>query len=71
MGGPIAALYVEMFSARVRYSGASMGYQRGGIVGGDFTPLILTAILAASNSSTGISLYIILAAVATLVATPV
>jgi MFS transporter, MHS family, shikimate and dehydroshikimate transport protein len=71
MGGPMAALYVEMFSARVRYSGTSVGYQRGGIVGGGFTPLILTAILAASNSSTGISLYIILAAVATLVATPV
>jgi uncharacterized membrane protein len=69
MYGPMPALYVEMFSARVRYSSASMGYQLGGIVGGGFTPLILTAILAASNSSTGISLYIILAAVATLVCT--
>ena len=69
MYGPMPAPYVEMFSARVRYSGTSMGYQLRGIVGGGFTPLILTAILAASNSSTGISLYIILAAVATLVCT--
>jgi MFS family permease len=34
MYGPQAAFIVEMFSTRLRYSGASMGYQIAGILGG-------------------------------------
>ena len=38
--GPQAAFYTELFSTRVRYSGASLGYQIGAILGGAFAPSI-------------------------------
>lgn len=44
MYGPQAALYSEMFPAEVRYSGASLGYQLGGMVGG-IVPLVASALL--------------------------
>jgi len=34
MYGPQAALYSELFPPQVRYSGASLGYQNGGMLGG-------------------------------------
>src|SRR5258708_20147099 len=34
--GPQAALYAEMFPAKVRYSGVSVGYALGSIIGGAF-----------------------------------
>ncbi|GAB3680448.1 MFS transporter [Salinisphaera aquimarina] len=45
MYGPMAALFAEMFSPAVRYSGASLGYQIGAILGGGFAPLIMTYLL--------------------------
>jgi MFS transporter, MHS family, shikimate and dehydroshikimate transport protein len=51
MYGPLAALFAEMFSARVRYSGASLGYQIGGMLGGGFAPLILTSLFAVAGGS--------------------
>jgi MFS family permease len=44
MYGPQAALYSEMFPAEVRYTGASMGYQIGGMLGG-LVPLLASALL--------------------------
>ena len=38
--GPQAAFYTELFSTQVRYSGASLGYQIGAILGGAFAPTI-------------------------------
>src|SRR5215210_1541824 len=43
MYGPVAAFFSELFETRVRYSGISLGYNLGGIVGGAFTPIIATA----------------------------
>lgn len=40
MYGPQAAFFTELFSTEVRYSGASLGYQLGAILGGGFAPLI-------------------------------
>jgi MFS family permease len=40
MYAPQAALFAELFSTEVRYSGASMGYQIGAIFGGGFAPII-------------------------------
>ena len=36
--GPQSALFCEMFPARVRYSGASIAYGLGSLIGGAFTP---------------------------------
>jgi MFS family permease len=66
MYGPQAALFGELFRTRVRYSGASLGYQLGSAVGGALAPLIATAILATYHSTFGISLYIAAACVITL-----
>ncbi|MFK4146589.1 MFS transporter [Streptomyces sp. NPDC004065] len=49
MYGPQAAFFSELFSARVRYSGASMGYQFGSVLAGGFAPLIATSLLAAND----------------------
>ncbi|SFN72083.1 Major Facilitator Superfamily protein [Pseudonocardia ammonioxydans] len=48
MYGPQAAWYGELFDTRVRYSGASLGYQIGSVIGGT-TPLVATALLMAGG----------------------
>lgn len=58
MYGPQAAFLAEMFSTGVRYSGASLGYQLGAIVGGALAPLIATALLARYGSPFAVSVYI-------------
>jgi len=44
--GPLAAYISEMFGARSRYTGASMGYQLSTTLGGGFTPIIAASLLA-------------------------
>lgn len=56
--GPQAALYSEMFPASVRFSGVSISYALGAILGGAFAPLIAQAILDQTKSTTGISVYL-------------
>ena len=51
MYGPQAAWFTELFGTNVRYSGASIGYQFGSVVGGGLTPLIATALLLAGGGS--------------------
>ena len=51
MYGPQAALIAEGFTPRLRYSGASIGYQLASITAGSPAfPLIATALLAAFGS---------------------
>ena len=69
MFGPQAAYFPELFGARVRYSGASMGFQFAAALAGGFSPIIATAILGYSGSTTGISLYMMGLAAITLIAT--
>jgi metabolite-proton symporter len=67
MYGPQAAFFTEMFSTKVRYSGASLGYQLGSILGGGLAPIIATVLLAESNSAFGVSVYIAINCVITVV----
>jgi MFS family permease len=67
MYGPQAAFVSEMFSTDVRYSGASLGYQLGAILGGAFAPIIATALLAEYHSTVGISIYMAIACAITIV----
>jgi MFS family permease len=67
MYGPQAAFLAEMFSTRMRYSGASLGYQLGAILGGALAPLIATALLARFGTSLAISIYVALACVISIV----
>jgi MFS family permease len=50
MYGPTAALYAELFSANVRYTGTSIGYQLGGVVAG-FVPLVAGALVSAAGGA--------------------
>lgn len=64
--GPQAALYAEMFPANVRYSGVSIGYALGAIMGGAFAPMIAEALLRSTGASWTIGLYIAVAALVSL-----
>lgn len=62
--GPIAVFVTELFGARVRYSGTSLGYQIGAVFGGGLAPLVATGLLKQSGGETWpISVYIIAMAV--------
>ena len=60
--GPQASLYAEMFPANVRYSGVSIGYALGAILGGAFAPMIAEALISSTGQSWTIGLYIAVAA---------
>jgi hypothetical protein len=67
MYGRQAALIAESFTPRLRYSGASLGYQLASITAGGPTPLIATALFAAYGTGYAISIYIAFCAVVSLV----
>jgi metabolite-proton symporter len=68
MYGPQAALIAEAFTPRLRYSGASLGYQLASIIAGGPAPLIATALYAHYKSGFAIAVYIAICAVISLVA---
>jgi MFS family permease len=59
MYGPQASFIAEMFPTRVRYTGASMGYQLAGILGGALAPIISVALLDRYDTSVAVSLYVV------------
>lgn len=59
MYGPQSSFIAEMFPTKVRYSGASMGYQMAGIFGGALAPIISVALLDRYDSSVPVSLYVV------------
>ncbi|MCB1692701.1 MAG: MHS family MFS transporter [Pseudomonadales bacterium] len=65
MYGPQAAFLTELFSTEVRYSGASLGYQLGAILGGALAPTIATALWGTWGSFY-VAVYIAVAALLTL-----
>lgn len=65
--GPQAALIAESFTPRLRYSGASLGYQFASIIAGGPAPLIATALFAAYHTSYAIAIYLAACAVVSLV----
>jgi MFS family permease len=67
--GPQAALIAEAFTPRLRYSGASLGYQLASVIAGGPAPLIATALFAAYHSGYAISIYIAACSVISLIAT--
>jgi MFS family permease len=66
--GPQAAFIAEAFTPRLRYSGASLGYQLASIVAGGPAPLIATALFAAYHSGYAVAVYIAACAIVSLVA---
>jgi MFS family permease len=66
--GPQAALIAESFTPRLRYSGASLGYQLASIIAGGPAPLIATWLFATYHSGFAISIYIAACSVISLIA---
>jgi len=58
MYGPQAALFAELFPKSVRYSGASLGYQIGSVVGGGFAPIIATGLSMRFHSTLPLACYL-------------
>jgi MFS family permease len=56
--GAQGRLFTEIFDVRVRYSGASIAYQIGGMIGGAVTPIAATWLFALYGSSTAVAAYL-------------
>ncbi|MGC7098187.1 MFS transporter [Amycolatopsis lurida] len=66
--GGQAAFFAELFPTSVRCTGASLGYQLAGIVGGSLTPIIGVALLAATGSVVPVVLFVLAMLALTVVA---
>ena len=69
MYGPQAALIAELFPGRLRYSGASLGYQLASVIAGGPAPLIATWLFATYGSPYAIAVYILACSIVSLIAT--
>ncbi|MER7113167.1 MFS transporter [Saccharomonospora azurea] len=56
--GPMSALYAELFPVSVRYSGVSIGYALGAILGGAFAPTIAELLMQNTGWSGSVGVYI-------------
>jgi hypothetical protein len=57
--GPMAAFLAEQFGTRARYTGASLGYQIGSLLGAGFTPVIAASLYAGSSAIGSVVGYLI------------
>ena len=68
MFGPESCYFPELFGARVRYSGASLGFQASAAIGGGLAPILATAMVGYFGGTGGVSIMMILLALVTLAA---
>jgi metabolite-proton symporter len=68
MYGPQAAFIAELFSTRLRYSGASLGYQIAGVLGGALAPIISIALLSRFDTWLAVTAYVCAMLLITIVA---
>ncbi|MFD5079266.1 MFS transporter [Streptomyces sp. NPDC058371] len=59
MYGPQAALFAELFTPEMRYTGASLGYQIAAVFGGGLAPFVMVLLLEATGTSLAVSAYVI------------
>ncbi len=68
MFGIESCYFPELFGTRVRYSGASFGFQASAAIGGGFAPIVATAMVGYFGGTTGVSVMMITLALITLAA---
>jgi hypothetical protein len=61
--GPMGAFLPELYGTRLRYSGAAVSYNLGGVIGGGLGPTIASQLLILTGASWSISLYMLLMSV--------
>ena len=66
MFGLESTYFPELFGPRVRYSGASFGFQVAAAIGGGFSPIIATALVGYFGGTAGVSIMMIGIALITL-----
>jgi MFS family permease len=66
--GPQAAMIAESFPGRLRYSGASLGYQLASVIAGGPAPLIAVALVGIYHTGTAVAWYIAACAVISIIA---
>jgi MHS family shikimate/dehydroshikimate transporter-like MFS transporter len=66
MFGLESSYFPELFGPRVRYSGASFGFQAAAAIGGGFSPIIATALVGYFSGTAGVSVMMIGIALITL-----
>ncbi len=66
--GPMSAMYAEMVPPQVRYSGVSIGYALGAILGGAFAPTIAQALVQSTGTAVSVGGYIMVLAVISIIA---
>jgi MFS family permease len=69
MYGPQAALIAESFTGKLRYSGASIGYQLTAIIAGGPAPIVATALLARYGTGYAIAVYLLACCAISVIAT--
>ena len=69
MYGPQAAYFSELFGTRLRYSGASIGYQLASVLAGALSPIIATSLLAWADHFWPVALYTAVLSLITVVST--
>ncbi|GAA3593961.1 MFS transporter [Klugiella xanthotipulae] len=67
--GQQAAFYAELFPASIRFSGVSISYALGSILGGAFAPMIATALVQATGTSVSVGVYLTIMATIAFAAT--
>ena len=67
-GGPTPAMFSEMFSSRIRYTGASLGYQLAGLFGAALSPIIAASLYEAFGTGYAIAVYVAATAVISFIA---
>jgi MFS transporter, MHS family, shikimate and dehydroshikimate transport protein len=68
MFGPQATYFPELFGARVRYTGASFGFQLSAAIGGGLTPMLATLLVSKFGGTAGVSVLLIALAFVTMTA---
>ncbi len=54
----IAAYLPELYEPRVRCTGAAVGYNLGGVLGGALTPIVATAVAQGDGTPWGVAAYL-------------
>lgn len=67
--GPLASWYAELFPASLRFTGVSLSYALGAVVGGAFAPMISTALVQEFGTVMVVAVYILVMTAVALVAT--
>ena len=67
--GAQSALFASLFPTRVRYSGASLAYAFGAVLGGGFAPFIATWLVQRTKSGLSVGLYMFVMVAISLTAT--